>query len=153
MDQAMFKFVYIILLTFYSSEFMIITLLIVCVNLENVYVFWNSIRDVELYVIKSLIRRSINVPKILYIITNDKGVHDVWIRFIIINKHVLQLVVFEKVLEEAVTILLVVIITTINPTQVLQGNDVIAIVGVKATVDVPQINTLVHVRYFNFLSI
>ena len=73
----MFKFVYIILLTFYSSEFMIITLLIVCINLENVYVFWNSIRDVELYVIKSLIRININVPKILYVITKDEGVHDV----------------------------------------------------------------------------
>ena len=65
------------------------------------------------------------------------------------NIHIFELVVLKKVLEETLTILLVFIIKTVNPAQVLQGNDVIATVGVKATVDVPQINTLVHVRYFS----
>ena len=63
--------------------------------------------------------------------------------------NVLEFIALEKVLEEAVSISLVFISMTINPTQVLQWNDVIATVGVKVTVDVPQINTLVHVRYFS----
>ena len=92
---------------------------------------------------------NIYVPKILYVIVNDEGVHDVWVRSFVINKHVLELVVLEKVLEEAVTISLVFINKTKYPAQVLQWNDVIATVGVKVTVQVPQINTLVHVRYFN----
>ena len=48
--------------------------------------------------------------------------------------YVLELVVPEKVLEEAVAILMVIINRTTNPAQVLQGNDVIPLVGVFLTV-------------------
>ena len=76
---------------------------------------------------------NIYVPKILYVIVNNEGANDVWIKISVINIHVLQFVVFEKVLEEAVTILLVCIINTVNPTKIIQGSDVIATVGIKAT--------------------
>ena len=65
--------------------------------------------------------------------------------------HILQLIALEKVLEEAVTILLVVIITTINPAQVPQGSDVIPLVSVLYTVQIFQISAFLHVRYFNMI--
>ena len=57
----------------------------------------------------------------------------------------LEFVVLEKVLEEAVAILLISIIMTMNPAQVLQGNYVISLVSVIKTVQISQINALVHV--------
>ena len=63
--------------------------------------------------------------------------------------NVFVFIALEKVLEEAVSISLVFISMTINPTQVLQWNDVIATVGVKVTVQVSQINARVNVRDFN----
>ena len=65
--------------------------------------------------------------------------------------HILDFIVLEKVLEETNIVLLVVIITTINPTQVIQGKNVISLVGVLSTVQTPQISALVYVRYFNFI--
>ena len=59
--------------------------------------------------------------------------------------HVFQLVAREKVVNETVIIFLVFIINTLNPAQVLQGNYVISLVSVIKTVQISQINTLVHV--------
>ena len=119
------------------------------VKIEDVEVFRNFFSDVELYVANYFIVINIHESKVLYVLINNKWINDVWIRFSVINIHVLQLVVLEKVLKEAVTILLVFIPFTINPAQVLQWNDVISLVGDFFTVQVSQINTLVHVRYFN----
>ena len=44
---------------------------------------------------------------------------------VIPNIRILELVVLENVLEEAITILLIFMIIIINTTKVLQGNDVI----------------------------
>ena len=90
-----------------------------------------------------------DVSKILYVILNHEGVNDVCIGISVINIHILQFVILKKVLEEAVIILLVVIIFTINPAQVPQGKDVIPIVSVPFTAQIFQISALVHVRYFN----
>lgn len=67
------------------------------------------------------------------------------------NIHIFELVVPEKVLEEAVIILLVFIIIVINPAQVLQGNDVVAFIYVSITIQISQICALIHGRYFNTL--
>ena len=91
------------------------------------------------------------IPKILYVIINYEGANDIGIKFIVINMHVLESVVLENILEEALIIFLAHIVITLNPPQVLQGNDVISLVGDFFTVQVSQINTLVHVRYFNMI--
>ena len=36
-----------------------------------------------------------------------------------------------------------------NPAQVLQGSDVIALIGMIIIVQVPQVNAFVHVQYLN----
>lgn len=53
---------------------------------------------------------------------------------VIPNIRILELVVLENVLEEAITILLIFMIIIINTTKVLQGNDVIFFVGVFITI-------------------
>ena len=118
-------------------------------NIENGKAFRNNFISVELYVINSILLINIYVSKILYVLLNHERVNDAWIRIYVPNIHIFQLVVLEKVLDEAVTILLVIIIKTMNPAQVLQGKDVSSVVYVIFTVQVSQFNALVHVRYFN----
>ena len=63
--------------------------------------------------------------------------------------HILDFIVIEKVLEEASIVLLVFIILTMNPAQILQRNDIITRKGISIAVQIPQINALINVRYFN----
>ena len=83
---------------------------VVCLNMEDTEVIWNSLLDGEPYGVQYFLIANLHQPKILYIITYNEGVNDVRIRIFILNIHIFQLVVLEKVLKETIAILLVFIL-------------------------------------------
>ena len=76
------------------------------------------------------------VSKVLYVFIKNERTDDVWVRNFVINIHVLQLVVLENVLEEAVAILLIFIIKAYNSVQAFKEHDAVTFVGVAVTVNI-----------------
>lgn len=134
MNHILLYFIYFILVTLYDAVFL--NFIILWFHIEDTKVFRNCFSDVELYVISYFILFTLQEPKILYVILKDEWVNNVWIIRSISYIHVLQLAAFEKIMEEAGAFLLVFIIYTTNSTKVLQGKNIITVIGATTTVKI-----------------
>lgn len=106
----MFYFIYLVHCAIYGAIF--VNHVFLSVNIEGAKVFRNTLTDIKLYVVNTIIEININVSKIFYIAGYSDRIHDIWVEKIIINMHILEIIVLENVVDEAIIISLVVIIIT-----------------------------------------
>ena len=95
MDQMLFYLINFALIALYCAVYIITVLF--CVNVVDTEAFWNSITNVQFYVLSSITQINKYVSKILDVTWKGKLIDYIRIRLLIPHIHKLQLVIFENV--------------------------------------------------------
>lgn len=158
MYQRFFYFLHFSLVALNRSKLM--NFVFLSINVKDTNIYWKSFIYFKFYFKNFAILLNMHESNVLHVLLNSKWVNDVRTTFIAPHVHVLDFAAHEKVVDEAVAILLAVIaiawnllvpvIDTINPAQVIQRSDVVALVRVINTEHVSQVNTLSYVRDLHF---
>ena len=113
--------------------------------MEEVESFRNWLINLQLHFKNSISLSKKHEFKVFHVINDSKWINYVRSSVFVGNTQKLDFIALEHVLEEGTAIYLVFVTVAVNFTQIRQGNNLITTVRVIFTVQVPQVNTLIHI--------